>query len=81
MSIPKWKIKGIVDDSTVCGCCGRRGLGSAIAMVPLGADGNEDGAAEDGRALRHGEGRYRAELDAERGHWRRARCPGRVGPA
>ncbi len=47
MPIPKWKIKGIVDDITECGCCGRRGLKRTVAMMPLDADGNEDGAAED----------------------------------
>jgi hypothetical protein len=43
----KWKIKGIVDDVTECGCCGRRGLKRTVAMMPLDADGNEDGTAED----------------------------------
>jgi hypothetical protein len=43
----KWKIKGIVDDITECGCCGRRGLKRTVAMMPLDADGNEDGTAED----------------------------------
>ncbi|WP_406469810.1 hypothetical protein [Streptomyces sp. NBC_01615] len=47
MSIPKWKIKGIVDDFDECGCCGRRGLKRTVAMMPLDADGNEDGTAED----------------------------------
>ncbi|WP_369383305.1 hypothetical protein [Streptomyces sp. cg36] len=47
MSISKWKIKGIVDDFTECGCCGRRGLKRTVAMMPLDADGNEDGTAED----------------------------------
>ncbi|MFF7130429.1 hypothetical protein [Streptomyces sp. NPDC008240] len=45
--IPKWKIEGIVDDFTECGCCGRRGLKRTVAMMPLDADGNEDGTAED----------------------------------
>ncbi|MEU6610313.1 hypothetical protein ABZ922_35595 [Streptomyces shenzhenensis] len=47
MPIPKWKIKGIVDDHDTCGCCGRRGLKRTVAMMPLDADGNEDGTAED----------------------------------
>ncbi|MFM9499771.1 hypothetical protein ACKI1Q_40055 [Streptomyces galilaeus] len=47
MPIWKWKIKGIVDDITECGCCGRRGLKRTVAMMPLDADGNEDGTAED----------------------------------
>ncbi|MFG3267879.1 hypothetical protein [Streptomyces bobili] len=47
MSIPKWKIKGIVDDYDECGCCGRRGLRRTVALMPLDADGNEDGTAED----------------------------------
>ncbi|WP_455357183.1 hypothetical protein [Streptomyces sp. SYSU K217416] len=47
MPIPKWKIKGIVDDFNECGCCGRRGLKRTVAMMPLDADGNEDGTAED----------------------------------
>ncbi|MFJ2627741.1 hypothetical protein ACIO6T_31145 [Streptomyces sp. NPDC087532] len=47
MSIPKWTIKGIVDDFDTCGCCGRRGLKRTVALMPLDADGNEDGTAED----------------------------------
>ncbi|MEU6653405.1 hypothetical protein ABZ904_29210 [Streptomyces sp. NPDC046900] len=47
MSTPKWKIKGIVDDFDKCGCCGRRGLKRTVALMPLDADGNEDGTAED----------------------------------
>ncbi|MFE6020763.1 hypothetical protein ACFQ6O_29825 [Streptomyces sp. NPDC056441] len=47
MPIPKWKIKGIVDDFDECGCCGRRGLKRTVALMPLDADGNEDGTAED----------------------------------
>lgn len=47
MPIPKWRIKGIVDDYDTCGCCGRRGLKRTVAMMPLDADGNEDGTAED----------------------------------
>ncbi|MEV0186782.1 hypothetical protein AB0I54_47570 [Streptomyces sp. NPDC050625] len=47
MPIPKWKIKGIVDDFNECGCCGRRGLKRTVALMPLDADGNEDGTAED----------------------------------
>ncbi|WP_236054600.1 hypothetical protein [Streptomyces musisoli] len=47
MPIPKWKIEGILDDITECGCCGRRGLKRTVAMMPLDADGNEDGTAED----------------------------------
>ncbi|MGW7610953.1 hypothetical protein ACWGKW_27505 [Streptomyces sp. NPDC054766] len=43
----KWTIKGIVDDVTECGCCGRRGLKRTVAMMPLDANGNEDGTAED----------------------------------
>ncbi|MFE2710267.1 hypothetical protein ACFXI6_18235 [Streptomyces mirabilis] len=47
MPIPKWTIKGIVDDYDECGCCGRRGLKRTVALMPLDADGNEDGTAED----------------------------------
>ncbi|MER5600590.1 hypothetical protein [Streptomyces sp. NPDC002265] len=47
MPIWKWKIKGIVDDFDACGCCGRRGLRRTVALMPLDADGNEDGTAED----------------------------------
>ena len=47
MPIPKWTIKGIVDDYDTCGCCGRRGLKRTVALMPLDADGNEDGTAED----------------------------------
>ncbi|MFE9976238.1 hypothetical protein ACFYRD_37410 [Streptomyces hirsutus] len=47
MGIPKWTIKGIVDDFDECGCCGRRGLKRTVALMPLDADGNEDGTAED----------------------------------
>ncbi|WP_406723382.1 hypothetical protein WJ438_00035 [Streptomyces sp. GD-15H] len=44
MGIPKWTIKGIVDDFDECGCCGRRGLKRTVALMPLDADGNEDGS-------------------------------------
>ncbi|MFE0678681.1 hypothetical protein [Streptomyces sp. NPDC058867] len=47
MPIPKWTVKGIVDDYDTCGCCGRRGLKRTVALMPLDADGNEDGTAED----------------------------------
>ncbi|WP_406436447.1 hypothetical protein OHB14_62375 [Streptomyces sp. NBC_01613] len=47
MRIPKWKILGVTDDFTECGCCGRRGLKRTVALMPLDADGNEDGTAED----------------------------------
>ncbi|GAA3078868.1 hypothetical protein [Streptomyces glomeratus] len=47
MPIPKWTIKGIVDDYDTCGCCGRRGLKRTVAFMPLDADGKEDGTAED----------------------------------
>ncbi|OIJ99031.1 hypothetical protein BIV25_11035 [Streptomyces sp. MUSC 14] len=47
MRIPKWKIKGVTDDFTECGCCGRRGLKRTVALMPLDADENEDGTAED----------------------------------
>lgn len=40
-----WKPKGITDDVTQCEHCGRRGLKRTVAMVPLDADGNEDGDA------------------------------------
>ncbi|MGW3668543.1 hypothetical protein [Streptomyces sp. NPDC005141] len=43
----KWTIKGIVDDYDTCGCCGRRGLTRTVALMPLDADGNKDGTAED----------------------------------
>ncbi|GGN96438.1 hypothetical protein GCM10011579_097920 [Streptomyces albiflavescens] len=46
MNIP-WTIKGITDDFTTCHCCGRRGLKRTVALMPLDADGNEDGTAED----------------------------------
>ncbi|PWI04907.1 hypothetical protein DIZ27_42400 [Streptomyces sp. NWU339] len=45
MGIPKWTIKGIVDDFDECGCCGRHGLKRTVALMPLDADGNEDGSA------------------------------------
>ncbi|MER5200060.1 hypothetical protein ACWD3J_41940 [Streptomyces sp. NPDC002755] len=44
MSIPKWTIKGTVDDCDECGCCGRRGLKRTVALMPLDAEGNEDGS-------------------------------------
>lgn len=47
MGTPNWKIKGITDDFTECGCCGRRGLKRTVALMPLDAEGNEDGTAED----------------------------------
>ncbi|MEU3734505.1 hypothetical protein AB0E81_34680 [Streptomyces sp. NPDC033538] len=47
MRVPKWAVKGIVDDFTECGCCGRRGLKRTVALMPLDADGNEDGTPED----------------------------------
>ncbi|MGI5414145.1 hypothetical protein ACQEV9_46100 [Streptomyces chartreusis] len=47
MRTPKWKIMGITDEFTECGCCGRRGLKRTVALMPLDADGNEDGTAED----------------------------------
>ncbi|MGW2657027.1 hypothetical protein ACWC1D_25645 [Streptomyces sp. NPDC001478] len=47
MSMTKWTVKGIVDDYDTCGCCGRRGLKRTVALMPLDADGNEDGTAED----------------------------------
>ncbi|MFF0132070.1 hypothetical protein ACFYTG_41260 [Streptomyces mirabilis] len=47
MPIPKWTIKGVVDDYDECGYCGRRGLKRTVALMPLDADGNEDGTAED----------------------------------
>ncbi|MGW5248400.1 hypothetical protein ACWEQN_32025 [Streptomyces sp. NPDC004129] len=47
MPNPKWTIKGIVDDYDTCDCCGRRGLKRTVALMPLDADGNEDGTAED----------------------------------
>ncbi|WP_326757316.1 hypothetical protein OHB35_53315 [Streptomyces phaeochromogenes] len=47
MPIAKWTIKGIVDDHQECDCCGRRGLKRTVALMPLDADGNEDGTAED----------------------------------
>jgi len=40
-----WRIKGVVDDTDTCEHCGRRGLKRVVAMVPLDADGNEDGDA------------------------------------
>nr|WP_107905346.1 hypothetical protein [Streptomyces chartreusis] len=43
----KWKIMGITDEFTECGCCGRRGLKRTVALMPLDAAGNEDGTAED----------------------------------
>lgn len=47
MPIPKWTIKGIVDDDDTRGCCAPRGLKRTVALMPLDADGNEDGTAED----------------------------------
>ncbi|GAA3823319.1 hypothetical protein [Streptomyces chiangmaiensis] len=47
MSTPKRKIKGIVDNFDACGRCERRGLKRTVALMPLDADGNEDGTAED----------------------------------
>jgi hypothetical protein len=47
MPIPKWTIKGIVDDYDTCGCCGRRGLKRTVALMPLDADGTRTGTAED----------------------------------
>ncbi|MGW5657184.1 hypothetical protein [Streptomyces humi] len=47
MRTPMWKILGVTDDVTECGCCGRRGLRRTVALMPLDADGNEDGTAED----------------------------------
>ncbi|GAA3509816.1 hypothetical protein [Streptomyces shaanxiensis] len=47
MRIPKWKILGVTDDFTECGCCGRRGLKRTVALMPLDAEGNEDGTAEE----------------------------------
>lgn len=38
---------GVVDDFDTCDCCGRRGLKRTVALMPLDADGNEDGTAED----------------------------------
>ncbi|MEU1273636.1 hypothetical protein [Streptomyces sp. NPDC005799] len=42
-----WKIKGISDDRTQCDCCGLSGLKRTVALMPLDADGNENGTAED----------------------------------
>lgn len=39
-----FRIKGIVDDTDTCECCGTR-LKRAVALMPLDADGNEDGDA------------------------------------
>ncbi|MFJ7041421.1 hypothetical protein PS783_36975 (plasmid) [Streptomyces enissocaesilis] len=47
MRTAKWAVKGIVDDFTECDCCGRRGLKRTVALMPLDAEGNEDGTAED----------------------------------
>ena len=47
MRTPKWKILGVTDDFTECGCCGRRGLKRTVALMPMDADGNEEGTAED----------------------------------
>ncbi|MCX5336881.1 hypothetical protein [Streptomyces sp. NBC_00140] len=38
---------GVVDDFDTCDCCGRRGLKRTVALMPLDAEGNEDGTAED----------------------------------
>ncbi|MGP3776996.1 hypothetical protein ACTWJ8_39805 (plasmid) [Streptomyces sp. SDT5-1] len=43
LSAPKWTIKGIVDDCTTCECCGRTNLKRTVALMPLDADGNEEG--------------------------------------
>lgn len=39
----RFAIKGITDDVTTCECCGRRGLRRTVALMPLAADGAEDG--------------------------------------
>ncbi|MER5952068.1 hypothetical protein ABT127_39130 [Streptomyces sp. NPDC001904] len=43
-STPQFVIKGVVDDCTECGCCGRTNLKRTVALMPLDQDGNEDGA-------------------------------------
>lgn len=42
-----WKIKGITDERTQCDCCGLSGLKRTVALMPLDADGNENGTADD----------------------------------
>ncbi|MEU5524727.1 hypothetical protein ABZ759_29705 [Streptomyces sp. NPDC047860] len=80
MPIPKWKIKGIVDDITECGCCGRRGLKRTVALMPLDADGNEDGTAED--VVYYGTSCAATALSWTQGKVTdTARGPGRAGPA
>ncbi|MGW2071552.1 hypothetical protein ACWCPK_24440 [Streptomyces sp. NPDC001953] len=77
MSIPTREIKGTVDDFDEYGS---RGLKRTVALMPLGADGDEDGAAKEvaycGRscsafALGWTQGKV---TDT-------ARRPGRAGPA
>ena len=41
--LSQWVMKGITDACTTCGCCGRQDLKRTVAIVPLDADGNEDG--------------------------------------
>jgi hypothetical protein len=40
-----FRIKGITDVTDTCECCSRRGLKRVVALMPLDADGNEDGDA------------------------------------
>ncbi|WP_338704383.1 hypothetical protein V2W30_41405 (plasmid) [Streptomyces sp. Q6] len=40
---PQWIIKGVVDDTDTCECCGRTNLKRVVALMPLDADGNEEG--------------------------------------
>ncbi|MGW3029421.1 hypothetical protein [Streptomyces sp. NPDC001221] len=47
MRIPKSKVLGVTDGFTECGCGGHRGLERTFALMPLDADGSEDGAAEE----------------------------------
>ncbi|MFJ2745462.1 hypothetical protein ACIO3O_38035 [Streptomyces sp. NPDC087440] len=42
-SFPQWVIKGVTDDCTTCDCCGRSNLKRTVALMPLDADGNEEG--------------------------------------
>ncbi|NEB76006.1 hypothetical protein G3I40_12350 [Streptomyces sp. SID14478] len=40
---PQWIVKGVVDDSDTCECCGRTNLKRTVALMPLDAEGNEEG--------------------------------------
>ncbi|MFJ4988678.1 hypothetical protein ACIP9H_33375 [Streptomyces sp. NPDC088732] len=43
--LSQWVMKGVTDNVTTCDCCGRQKLKRTVVVVPLDADGNEDGDA------------------------------------